>query len=198
MFRESDKKALRIQMKSIRDGIPAEKRADWSLKICRHIENLCSSRRLKRIGAFWPFKSEVDLRALAASRTDWIFVFPRVISTHPPRLAWGPEPLEKGLFGLMEPVMAQHFMPPVQILLVPGMAFDNSGYRIGYGGGFYDALLERLSCEVITLGAAFSLQMTPRLPVGPIDQPVQGIVTEEGIHWMPDANSQSTTRNARL
>jgi 5-formyltetrahydrofolate cyclo-ligase len=91
--------------------------------------------------------------------------------------------LEPGLFGLKEPVVAQHFMPPVHILLVPGLVFDYAGYRIGYGGGFYDALLDRLSDEIITLGVAFSVQCTPAVPVDPLDQPVSGLVTENGIQW---------------
>jgi 5-formyltetrahydrofolate cyclo-ligase len=178
-----EKALLRKQLKVLRNSIPDEKRQEWSLKICKHIEKLCESRRIIRVGAFWPFGSEVDLRPLVKSRPDWVFVFPRVSSTHPPRLAWGPEPLEPGLFGLMEPVLAQHFMPPVQILLVPGLGFDMGGYRIGYGGGFYDALLDRLDGGIITLGAAFSAQRVHELPIGPYDQPVQGIVTEAGVEW---------------
>ena len=104
-------------------------------------------------------------------------------STQPPRLIWGPEPLEPGVFGLMEPVHAQHFMPPVQLLVVPGLIFDDEGYRVGYGGGFYDALLERLSPDIITLGAAFQLQRFHALPYAPQDLPVQGLVTEKGLTW---------------
>jgi 5-formyltetrahydrofolate cyclo-ligase len=179
-----EKASLRKQLKILRNGLPAEKRVEWSLDICKHIEKVCVSRRIIRVGAFWPFGSEVDLRPLVRSRPDWLFVFPRVASTHPPRLAWGPEPLEPGLFGLMEPVVAQHFTPPVQILLVPGLGFDMGGYRIGYGGGFYDALLGRLSDEIIILGTAFSAQHVPELPIEPTDQPVHGIVTEAGIEWV--------------
>jgi 5-formyltetrahydrofolate cyclo-ligase len=179
-----EKSLLRKQLKILRNGIPAEKRLEWSLDICKQIEKMCESRRISRVGAFWPFGSEVDLRPLVSSRTDWVFVFPRVSSTHPPRLVWGPEPLEPGLFGLMEPVLAQHFMPPVQILLVPGLGYDMGGYRIGYGGGFYDALLDRLDGEIITLGAAFSAQRVQELPIEPSDQPVHGIVTEAGVEWV--------------
>jgi 5-formyltetrahydrofolate cyclo-ligase len=101
-------------------------------------------------------------------------------------MAWGPEPLEPGLFGLMEPVIAQHFTPPVQILLVPGLAFDDAGYRIGYGGGFYDALLERLNEEIPTLGVAFSAQRVRELPLEPLDQSLHGVVTELGVEWMAE------------
>jgi 5-formyltetrahydrofolate cyclo-ligase len=184
MATESSKKAvLRKRMKSLRDGLPIENRSEWSLRICTNIEKLCLSRRIRRIGAFWPFGSEVDLRPLVSSHPEWVFVFPRIISTHPPRMAWGSEPLEKGLFGLMEPVVAQRFTPPAQILLVPGLAFDDLGYRVGYGGGYYDALLDRLDDGMLTLGVAFSVQRVPEVPIGPSDQPVQGVVTEAGLQW---------------
>jgi 5-formyltetrahydrofolate cyclo-ligase len=185
---DTEKAALRKELKKSRNGLPEAARGEWSREICSHIEKLCHSRRIRRVASFWPLGSEVDLRPMVASHPDWIFVFPRVISTHPPRLAWGPEPLEPGLFGLMEPCVAQHFTPPAQLLLVPGLAFDAAGYRIGYGGGFYDALLDRVGSEMMSLGVAFSAQMIPDLPIGPLDQPVMGIATEHGLHWIVDSD----------
>jgi 5-formyltetrahydrofolate cyclo-ligase len=181
---DDEKSALRKQLKKLRNGLPVEKRAEWSKQICGHVEKFCASRRIRRVAAFWPLGSEVDLRPLVASQPGWVFVFPRVASTHPPRLCWGPEPLEPGLFGLMEPTLAQHFYPPSQLLLVPGLAFDGGGYRIGYGGGYYDALLDRAGDGLIALGVAFEAQMLAELPIGPLDQPVHGIATEHGIRWL--------------
>jgi len=177
------KSEFRVHFKALRSAAPLEERAAWSENICSRLAAFCLSRRIRRIGAFWPLGSEIDLRPLVQGHPEWIFVFPRVASTSPPRLVWGPEPLEKGLFGLMEPMHAQHFLPPVQLLLVPGLAFDAEGFRLGYGKGFYDAMLERLSEEVITLGVGFALQRVPQLPVSPQDIPVQGLMTEEGLHW---------------
>lgn len=174
---------FRRRFKGLRNTAPAEERQAWSRQICERLSAFCLSRRLRRIAAFWPLGSEIDLRPLVQDHPEWTFFFPRVTSTHPPRLIWGPEPLEPGVFGLMEPVHAQHFTPPVQLLLVPGLVFDDEGFRIGYGGGFYDALLERLSPEIITLGTAFQLQRCPSLPYSPQDLPVQGLMTEAGLTW---------------
>ena len=181
MVRMEDKPELRKRFRALRDGTSPEDRAAWSDQICRRIVDLCVSRRYKRIGAFWPLGSEVDLRPLIQGHPDWTFVFPKVSSTHPPRLVWGPEPLEPGPWGLLEPVHAQQFMPPVQLLLVPGLVFDDLGYRIGYGKGFYDVLLGRLPTEVLSLGACFSLQRVDRIPYGPPDHPVRAIVSELGL-----------------
>lgn len=178
------KPELRKRFKALRDMASAEDRAAWSAQVCERVSAFCVSRRLRRIGAFWPLGSEIDLRPLVQAHPDWTFFFPKVSSTSPPRLVWGPEPLEPGPWGLLEPIHAQHFMPPVQLLLVPGLVFDDEGYRIGYGKGFYDALLDRLPEPIISLGVCFSLQRVERLPIGPMDQPVQAIMTERGISWM--------------
>jgi 5-formyltetrahydrofolate cyclo-ligase len=177
------KPEFRAHFRALRNGTPPEERAARSARVCARIAEFCVSRRIRRIGAFWPLGSEIDLRPLIQGHPEWIFVFPRISSTEPPRLVWGPEPLEKGLFGLMEPIHAQHFLPPVQLLLVPGLAFDSEGYRLGYGKGFYDALLDRLPEHTITLGAGFAFQRTPNLPVSPQDLPVQGLITDEGLTW---------------
>lgn len=178
-----NKSDLRRHFKALRDGLPEALRATHSAEACLRISAFAVSRKIKRIGAFWPLGSELDLRPLVNAHPDWVFFFPRVSSSSPPRLVWGPEPLEPGLWGLMEPVHAQHFTPPVQLLLVPGLAFDERGFRLGYGKGFYDALIDHLDDEIITLAVGFEAQRTLRLPQSPLDQPVQGLITEAGLSW---------------
>ncbi len=180
------KPELRARMAALRAGLPAEARGAAQAKLCERLLHLCESRRWTRIGAFWPYRSEVDLRAAFAARPGWLWYFPKVTSTQPPRLAWGAEPLEPGLWGLMEPAFAQHFLPPVDLLLVPGLAFDAAGYRLGYGGGFYDALLHKLDGRLPTLGVGFACQRVEALPLDPQDLPVDGILTEAGLEWFEE------------
>jgi len=179
---------LRQQMKALRNGLDPDIRQQLSNRICQRITDFCLSRRIHRIGAFWPYGSEVDLRPLVQAHPDWTFFFPRISSTHPPRLIWGPEPLEAGMFGLQEPIHAQHFLPPVQLLLLPGLAFDSEGYRLGYGMGFYDAVLERLSEDVIAMAVGFSCQRCAELPRDPQDLPVQVLMTEQGVESFSSAS----------
>jgi 5-formyltetrahydrofolate cyclo-ligase len=178
------KPELRAHLKARRDALPADSLKAWSGAIADHLDRLCRNRRFTRIGAFWPFGSEIDLRPAVSAHPDWLWFFPRVVSTHPPRLAWGTEPLEQGPWGLMEPTLAQHFLPPVQLLLVPGLAFDDDGYRIGYGRGFYDALLERLPEDVLTVGVGFEAQMHLPVPVDPHDWPVMALLSERGLRLL--------------
>ena len=185
------KAELRVRHKAILAALGAAEHAEKSAEIRRRLEAFCLSRRFRRIGAFWPIGSEVDLRPLYAARPDWLWYFPRVVSTAPPRLAWGTEPLQPGLWGLLEPEFTQHFTPPVDLLLVPGLAFDEDGYRLGYGKGFYDALLEHLDDRVTLLGVGFACQRIQRLPRNPGDQPVHGLVTEQGLTWVRCADPET-------
>ena len=81
----------------------------------------------------------------------------------------------------MVPATLQYFEP--EILIVPLVAFDRSGGRLGYGGGFYDRSLEGLRTKRATLaiGFAFAAQEAENLPLEATDQPLDMIVTERGI-----------------
>lgn len=94
---------------------------------------------------------------------------------------WSPEaPLEEGAFGVMVPAGGREVVP--DLLIVPLLAFDARGYRLGYGGGFYDRTLEvlRRDGQVRAVGFAYSAQFQPDLPLEPTDQPLDEIVTETG------------------
>ncbi len=87
------------------------------------------------------------------------------------------EPLVKGPMNIMEPASGDIISPSV--LLLPLLAFDARGYRLGYGGGHYDRTLEMLrrEGEVIAIGLAFDEQEVAQLPTGPHDQRLDWIVT---------------------
>lgn len=95
---------------------------------------------------------------------------------------WEPEtPLRDGPFGAQIPAVDDFFEP--EIVIVPLVAFDMQGGRLGYGGGFYDRTLEQLRAKRATLaiGFAFDAQEATGLPLEPTDQPLDLIVTETGI-----------------
>lgn len=177
------KKELRQHFLALREGTPETERQQASLVLCETIAGFCRGRRISRLGAFWPYGSEIDLRPLIQRHPEWLFFFPRVSSNKPPRLTWGQEPLEAGRWGLMEPVQAPYGAPPVQLLLVPGLAFDAQGFRLGYGGGFYDTVLSGLQEEVMTLAVGFDCQRCKTLPREPQDLPVRALMTEKGLTW---------------
>jgi 5-formyltetrahydrofolate cyclo-ligase len=174
---------LRKRFKALRDAVPPGERQAWSEAICAHLAAFCTGHDLTRVGAFGRFGSEVDLAPLAQADPGLQCFFPRVAGLDPPRLTWGPPPLAPGTWGLVEPVSAPHPQPPVQLLLVPGLAFAADGHRLGYGKGFYDAVLAALPESVITVAVGFDLQRCPALPAQPLDRAVQALATEKGFTW---------------
>ena len=96
---------------------------------------------------------------------------------------WAPgEPLVDGTFGIAVPSPEAELLDP-DILLVPMLAFDDDGYRLGYGGGFYDrtlALRRALRPASLAVGVAFAGQRIDRVPRGADDERLDWMVTEEG------------------
>jgi 5-formyltetrahydrofolate cyclo-ligase len=97
---------------------------------------------------------------------------------------WSPgAPLVQGSFKVMTPAEGAPEIEP-QVLLVPLLAFDRAGFRLGYGGGFYDRTLEKRRHEahsghpLVAIGIGFAAQEAESLPLGPFDQPLDWIVTE--------------------
>ena len=98
--------------------------------------------------------------------------------------AWQPgDPLRPRPFGLLEPEPSAPTAEP-DLLLVPLLAFDASGGRLGYGGGFYDRTLADLRARrpVRAIGLAFEGQRSDHVPVGPTDARLDAVVTEAGFH----------------
>jgi 5-formyltetrahydrofolate cyclo-ligase len=95
---------------------------------------------------------------------------------------WTPRcDMTKGAFGAMIPVAGEIVVP--QIVVVPMVAYDLAGQRLGYGGGFYDRTLEQLRAHntVRAIGFAYAGQQMDGLPTEPTDQPLDAIVTENGV-----------------
>lgn len=89
--------------------------------------------------------------------------------------------LVPGPFGLLEPnpKNEEADLGSLEVIFIPGLAFDVKGYRLGYGGGFYDRVLRETSA--LKVGVCYSFQIVESLPVEPHDVPVDLIITESGI-----------------
>jgi 5-formyltetrahydrofolate cyclo-ligase len=88
---------------------------------------------------------------------------------------------ERGGFGVRLPADGEALEP--DLLLVPLLAFDAQGFRLGYGGGFYDRTLEALRAvrPVTAIGLAYAAQQLPHVPHGPRDQRLDAVATEAGL-----------------
>ncbi len=136
------------------------------------------------VSGFWPLAEELDLRPLLEilSRRDCQVVLPAMTGKDRPLVFrdWKPgDELVPAGFGTLEPAASCEARAP-DLLLVPLLAFDRHGYRLGYGGGFYDRSLAELRSakKVTAVGVAFSALEVDAVPHDTNDQPLDWIVTE--------------------
>jgi len=156
----------------------------------RHLSHLLDDHRGKPLAGYMPMRTEIDcLSAMAAHVAAGSRVGVPVIEAPATPLRfreWRPDAaMVPGAFGAAIPATGAWLVP--QVLVVPLLAFDARGFRLGYGGGFYDRTLEGLRARgpVIAIGFAYADQVVPAVPTEPTDQPLDLIVTEAGI-LIPD------------
>jgi 5-formyltetrahydrofolate cyclo-ligase len=135
------------------------------------------------VGGFWPMGSEIDIRPLLEAlytRGNAI-----ALPVTPPRgqplsfRLWTPGTrMARGPLGTEHPATGATATP--DWLIVPLLAFDRSGARLGYGGGYYDRTLALLP-DVVAIGVAYAAQEIAQVPTGPHDVRLQAIATEQGL-----------------
>jgi 5-formyltetrahydrofolate cyclo-ligase len=106
---------------------------------------------------------------------------PRIEGSRLDLRTWAPgDPVEASGFGAMEPVGGRPVEPAdLDVVVTPAVAFDRSGGRIGYGGGFFDRLFDQIRPETFRVGIGFGLQvLAESLPAGAFDRTVDAVVTE--------------------
>lgn len=183
---KQEKAALRKAILARRGAVDADVRGRHSQAITQSICALPEYRNARIVAAYASFGSEFDTSAfladvLAAGKQ---LLLPRVnFVFHALELRHVVDPdadLVAGIWGIREPALHCPVISPiaVEFILVPGVAFTASGARLGYGGGYYDGLLNELTPGAPRIAAAFSVQMVERIPEGPRDRRVDRIFTE--------------------
>ncbi|MDD4952010.1 MAG: 5-formyltetrahydrofolate cyclo-ligase [Desulfovibrionaceae bacterium] len=155
---------------------------------CDCVRGLAEWRAARRVLAYWPTKNEIDVRPLVRELWDrgLAVLLPRCLRDRPGRLelAWaGSESdLRPGPYSILAPgpacPCAQEGPDQVrpELVLVPGLAFDPRGFRLGFGGGYYDRLLaEPWMQGAFTVGLCYAFQVVEELPVDPWDRPVDAL-----------------------
>jgi len=184
------KKAVRSELRAIRDAMPAEERRRRSREIVVRFLELPEVRAATTVMAFWSFGSEVDTGDLIRSlheRTVRV-ALPRIAEGELTALAYAPgDRVTYAPFGAGEPVNGEELRPEVfDLILVPGVAFDRAGRRIGYGGGYYDRFLRLADASAFLVAVAFREQVLDGpLPAGRFDLPIDAIVTERETIRIP-------------
>jgi 5-formyltetrahydrofolate cyclo-ligase len=133
------------------------------------------------IGGYWPIGSELDIKPClyALSEEGFTCVLPCITPQGLVFRQWTPlTPLEKGVFHVLEPSHSGPILFP-EVLLVPLLAFDKEGHRLGYGQGHYDRYLHQH--KALTIGIGFKGQEVDQIPHQAHDFALDYILTEEGM-----------------
>lgn len=177
-----DKRRVRNAVRADRDAVPTDMREERAARVIGRFLDLPEVQRARIIMLFSSFGSEVPTGPLIERlHTQGVVVaLPRIEGAALVPVPYAPgDPTATTPFGAEEPVGGTPLEPSsIDVVGVPGVAFDRRGVRIGYGGGYYDRFLRGL--PAFTVGLVFGLQVVDDdLPAGRFDLPVDAIVTEE-------------------
>lgn len=175
---------MRREVLARRDALPASERHLRSRRIVERVAALPEISGVAVVLTYWPMGSEVDPRGIAEVLGSGVaLALPKVVGPAIVPIgfrvgdALAPTPL-----GPQEPVFGEPVpLEAIDAVLVPGVAFDRSGSRIGYGGGFYDRFADALPVRTPRIALAFALQLEAGLPTGGTDRRVDVIVTEDEV-----------------
>jgi 5-formyltetrahydrofolate cyclo-ligase len=183
---EDLKATLRREATALRDALPVDARKAAAETIAARKFPLPVTPGTI-ISGFMPLKSEINplplLRKLAEAGAR--LALPAIAWRGKPLImrAWEfGAPLDRGQWGIREPKADAPELEP-DILLVPLLAFDRAGYRIGYGAGYYDMTIHRLRTlkPVTAVGIAFAAQEVPKIPTTPRDERLDLVLTEREV-----------------
>jgi 5-formyltetrahydrofolate cyclo-ligase len=181
------KAKLRQDLLRSRMALSPELYQEYSDRLCIHLQEFLQDNLApgQIVLAYQPHRQEPDLRRIFA-QLNYQWGFPRCLPQR--QLAWHlwqpGEPLVNNSFGLAEPLAIMPQIDPISIaaLLIPMVGFNAQGYRLGYGGGYFDRLLASPDWQqVLTIGIAFDLALVPKIPIDPWDLPLHRIFTESGM-----------------
>ena len=178
----SYKDAIRVQQRQLRKGLTAKEVQDFSQKICASVSVFPSFVAAETVMIYSPIHHEVDLMPLITTFSDKKFLLPVVQSETEMVACCYTKPLKKGKFGILEP-QSEPFSDHIDMILVPGLAFDKNGNRIGQGGGFYDRFLKKHPAS-LKIGVCYDFQVINNIKSTDFDEKMDGIITPSATYLL--------------
>jgi len=182
------KKEIRKHILELKDTLSTEVIKDKSNTIFKQLNETEFYNKANNVMLYVSFGSEVMTKPIIddlLSKGKRVFIpvtVPKTKALIVSELKNYEDDLVVGHFGVLEP--KEEALRPVEpnildLVIVPGVAFDKSGYRIGYGGGYYDRFIPRLREETTTVSLAFDMQLIDKIPTSQYDMAVEYIITED-------------------
>jgi len=185
------KSEMRLKTRAARRAVMHETRDAACASVVAAVLALPEIERASAVLAYGAMPEEVDITdVIEALWARGVRVaLPRVKARRELELHWHERDRDlcTGAYGLREPCEDAPVAPPeaIDVLLVPGVAYDADCQRLGLGAGYYDTLLKRLPRNTVTIGIAFDEQVVPRVPCGQFDRPVDMLVTPTRVIRRP-------------
>lgn len=187
------KRDVRRRVLAARDDMPPNERESRGLEAVRRFLALPQVSAARTVLAFWSFGSEVPTAPLIEGLHDRgaRVALPRIVGGEMEAREFRPgDRMTETSFGALEPADGAVVDPvEIDVVGVPGVAFDRDGRRVGYGGGYYDRFLPRTRAETTRIGIGFGIQLLPvgtTLPSGGFDERVDLVITEsEAARGLP-------------
>jgi len=159
-------------------------RADWSKPIDAELRRVIPGLSVKTVGFYWPFRGEFDARPLIRHLISdgMAAALPAVVQPKTPLefRRWAPgAAMERGVYNI--PVPKERELVEPEVLIVPLVGFDAAGYRLGYGGGYYDRTIASFAAPPYAIGVGFELSRLTTIHPQPHDIPMNAILTEAGL-----------------
>mgnify|MGYP004001316893 FL=1 len=184
----NDKAAARIQAKAQRRAIPAGTRADAGARAAALFMGAIPLPPASTVSAYWPLGDEFDSRPLldALLQSGHKAALPVVVGADQPLIfrQWQPgDDMAVSSFGVSEPREAAGEVRP-NVVVAPFLAFNAQGFRLGYGGGYYDRTLRTVRQSVpglLAVGLGFELQEMATLPHDSNDEPLDWLISEHHV-----------------
>lgn len=174
---------LRKHLIAKREEMLTAVRAEASEALGGHLERLLERLAPNCLGFCWPYRGEFDARPLVERlyALGVTLALPVVLAPGQAMVfrEWTPDaPMIEDRYGIPIPADGAHRQPDV--ILMPVNGFDAAGYRLGYGGGYFDRTLASLAPRPVAVGVGFELARVDSIRAQPFDQPMDWIVTETG------------------
>jgi len=186
---ETRKDALRQDLRARLDKVTDQQRQDWSLQAAERLVQLDAFRHATNVMVYLPLRTEIDTTAIVlrafelghavcSPKVDWARRDMHAVELH----SMADDSLELDEHGVRTPRDGRPVVPStIDLVIVPGLAFDLTGRRLGRGGGFYDRFLSRLRRSTKTIGLAFDVQIVAEVPTEPGDVQVDLVITDRRI-----------------
>lgn len=186
------KQTLRAEFRARRERLSKAEADTCSEQICRHLDGSDFLADVDHLAGYMARGREANLEAYLRDFVDGggeLFL-PRVVDEGAMEFCPVDDlgDLRIGAFGIAEPTTAAADPEVIDVFLVPGVVFDASGHRIGFGGGYYDRALSRVE-QKHAIGVCYSWQFVDdQLPHGDHDQAMDAVVTDDQIYRIDSAS----------